>query len=194
MNKNIGIYKITSPSGRIYIGQSMNLERRINEYKKLNNCKGQSKLYLSLIKYGAENHIYEIIELCDLKIINERERFWQEYFECVTKGLNCILVKTSEKKMIVSDEVRKKMSESGKGKKQSKEHIQKRVNSKNGYVHSEETKNKMANKRNKLIIDLSNGIYYKNIIEAAFALDIKKSTLQAMISGRFKNKTNLIYA
>lgn len=34
----IGIYKITSPSTRIYIGQSLNLESRVKNYEKL-NCK-----------------------------------------------------------------------------------------------------------------------------------------------------------
>jgi hypothetical protein len=31
----VGIYKITSPSGKVYIGQSINIERRIKEYKNL---------------------------------------------------------------------------------------------------------------------------------------------------------------
>lgn len=33
MEKICGIYKITSPSGRIYIEQSRNIKRRISEYK-----------------------------------------------------------------------------------------------------------------------------------------------------------------
>lgn len=31
----IGIYKITSPSNKIYIGQSTNITRRWDEYRKL---------------------------------------------------------------------------------------------------------------------------------------------------------------
>ena len=191
---SIGIYKITSPSGRVYIGQSMDIERRFKGYKKLNNCKGQSKLYKSLIKYGTLNHTYEVIELCEIEMLNERERFWQEYFDCVCKGLNCALVKTSEKKMIMSDEVRAKMSKSGKGKKQSKEHVENRMKSKKGYRHSEETKRKIANKHSKLILNLSNGIFYENTIEAAHSLSIKPVTLQAMMCGRNRNRTPLIYA
>ena len=194
MTKSIGIYKITSPSGRVYIGQSMNIERRFRGYKTLINCKGQTKLYRSFLKYGSINHTYEIIELCELSMLNERERFWQEYFECITNGLNCALVKTSEKKMIMSDEVRAKMSKSGKGKKQSVEHVLSRVKSKKGYSHSEQTKKKLAEKRNKLIIDLSTGIFYNNTIEAAYSLNMKLPTFQAMMCGRNKNKTSLIYA
>ena len=47
----IGIYKITSPTKKIYIGQSINIEYRIESYKKLIRCKKQIKLYNSLKKY-----------------------------------------------------------------------------------------------------------------------------------------------
>lgn len=33
MNKLIGIYKITSPTDRIYIGQSKDINKRFNSYK-----------------------------------------------------------------------------------------------------------------------------------------------------------------
>jgi hypothetical protein len=36
----IGIYKIINPKGKTYIGQSINIEKRWNGYKKL-HCKGQ---------------------------------------------------------------------------------------------------------------------------------------------------------
>jgi predicted GIY-YIG superfamily endonuclease len=36
---SIGIYKITSPSNKIYIGQSINIERRIKQYKLLKEIK-----------------------------------------------------------------------------------------------------------------------------------------------------------
>jgi group I intron endonuclease len=59
----IGIYKITSPTNKIYIGQSVDIERRFKEYKRL-NCKKQTKLYFSLKKHGVENHVFEILEEC----------------------------------------------------------------------------------------------------------------------------------
>lgn len=57
-----GIYKITNPKGRIYIGQSKNLDERLIRYKKLQCCKNQLFLYRSFLKYGIENHIFEIVE------------------------------------------------------------------------------------------------------------------------------------
>lgn len=56
----IGIYKITSPSGRIYIGQSWDIDQRFDYYKRP-RCKKQRKLYNSLRKYSSESHIFEII-------------------------------------------------------------------------------------------------------------------------------------
>jgi group I intron endonuclease len=56
----VGIYKITSPSNKIYIGQSWNIYNRKSTYKST-KCKGQPKLYESLKKYGWENHLFEVI-------------------------------------------------------------------------------------------------------------------------------------
>ena len=58
-----GIYKITSPTGKIYIGQAVDVNKRWSEYN-LNNSNliKQPKIYRSLIKYGIDNHKFEIIE------------------------------------------------------------------------------------------------------------------------------------
>ena len=49
MNKNIGIYKITNPKGKVYIGQSININKRWNAYRNL-KLKSQTKLLNSLKK------------------------------------------------------------------------------------------------------------------------------------------------
>ena len=69
----IGIYKITSPTNKIYIGKSFNVENRINEYKYVGRRKSQHKLNNSINKHGLENHIFEIIEECNLENIDERQ-------------------------------------------------------------------------------------------------------------------------
>ena len=62
----VGIYKITSPSGRIYIGQSKDLNRRERDYQKyIKDSNSQVKLLASINKYNWENHIFEIIEECE---------------------------------------------------------------------------------------------------------------------------------
>lgn len=76
---NIGIYKITSPSGKIYIGQSINIIKRFKNYKCL-SCKDQPIIFNSFKKYGVENHIFEIIEECAVEQLNEREIYWKQYY------------------------------------------------------------------------------------------------------------------
>lgn len=90
----VGIYKLTSPSGKVYIGQSWNIERRFNkDYKYACNLKHQSLLYNSLIKYGCENHkkeiIHELPKNTTQETLNYWEKFyWKQYVDARIKVLN----------------------------------------------------------------------------------------------------------
>jgi group I intron endonuclease len=83
----IGIYKITNPIGQIYIGQSKDVEKRIYGHK---NRRTYSKVGYSLNQYGVGAHVFEIIEECSAEILNERERYWQDYYKVMVPkiGLN----------------------------------------------------------------------------------------------------------
>lgn len=85
----IGIYKITSPSGRIYIGQSINIDRRKRYYKIL-KCKNQPKIYRSLKKYGWDKHKFEVIHQCTKEELNDLEVYYIELYQCFNSefGLN----------------------------------------------------------------------------------------------------------
>lgn len=118
MNKHkiIGIYKITSPTGRIYVGQSVNVRDRERKYSQC-NCKNQVRLHRSILKYGWANHVFELIEECYFEELNKRERHWQEFYNCMDKktGLNCNLTGTNELKKVHSEETKKKIGMSNKG-------------------------------------------------------------------------------
>jgi group I intron endonuclease len=90
-NAIIGIYKITSPSGKIYIGQSTNINKRWKLHIGMYFSHGINKIKRSLLKYGPENHIFEIIEECTLEQLNEREIYWINYYNSVKEGLNISL-------------------------------------------------------------------------------------------------------
>jgi group I intron endonuclease len=114
-----GIYKITSPSGRVYVGQSKDIENRWASYRKA-NCKQQRVLFNSLLKYGWINHIFEIIEECDADNLNCQERFWQDFYQVGErgKGLNCILTgcgELKEKKILAYRNTTVKNKSTGKG-------------------------------------------------------------------------------
>lgn len=156
----IGIYKITNPKGRIYIGQSVDIEKRVYQYSIL-NCPEQPKIFNSLKKYGFHSHIFDILCICEVEKLNDLERHYQEMFDVVKNGLNCKLTKTNDRSGYYSEESRLKMSlaQKGKkqslitirrrsisqtGKKQSQETIDKKRLSNKGYFHSEETRIKIS--------------------------------------------------
>lgn len=130
-----GIYKITSPTGRVYIGQSVDINHRFGSYIKMYvKNEGQVKLYRSFLKHGVENHSFEIIEECSEEELNCRERFWQDDFDVLNGGLNCRLTKTEDKSGKVSNETLSKMSQASIG----NQHWL-------GKTHSQETKDKIGN-------------------------------------------------
>lgn len=110
----IGIYKITNPKDKVYIGQSKNIERRWVEYNKLRRCKNQVKLYNSLQKHGPKNHTFEIIEECSIEQLNEREIYWGEHYGVL--GENGLNLKIGDGRGKCSEETKQKISKSNKGK------------------------------------------------------------------------------
>lgn len=106
----IGIYKITSPTKKVYVGQSIDIEKRFSIYKRL-TCKGQIKLYNSFVKHGVENHLFEILCECNIHELNEKERYYQDLYSCVGKnGLNLKLTKTTDRNCQISNETKLKIS------------------------------------------------------------------------------------
>jgi group I intron endonuclease len=106
-----GIYKITSPTNKIYIGKSKNIYIRWQSYKSL-NCKTQIKIYNSLKKHGVENHTFEIIHICLLNELNALEKYYINYFDCCNSktGLNSMFneeVLQKRKKTIEIKRIRK---------------------------------------------------------------------------------------
>jgi group I intron endonuclease len=144
-SKIIGIYKITCMiTGRIYIGQSWNITQRFYRYKSF-GCKGQVKLYNSLVKYGIKNHIFEVVECCEIKALNKRERYWQDFYDATSRnGLNLRLTESDEKPRTCSDETKRKISLKNKGRIVSEETRKKLSLAGKGRVFSVESRKKMS--------------------------------------------------
>lgn len=101
----VGIYKITNPNGKIYIGQSWNIKRRKNNYSN-HNSKSKTSIFNSIKKYGWKTHKFEVI--CELpfdisqEVLDAYETFyWQQYIDCKFKMLN-IRYPGSKGKMVSS--------------------------------------------------------------------------------------------
>ena len=155
-----GIYKIVSPINRIYIGQSVNIYARWSWYIK-NSSKRQPRLHRSFLKYGVENHKFEIIKICDLSELNYFEKIYSDIYNTFNNinGLNVrecggskgklseetkLKMSISHKNKIFSDEHKRKLSESHKGKKHSADHRKNIGLSHIGKKHSIESKQKMS--------------------------------------------------
>lgn len=89
--KIIGIYKITSPNNRIYIGQSRDCNTRKRRYSNL-ECLKQRRLYNSIKKYGWDAHKFEVIKECSIEKLNESEKYYVDLYQSFNSvhGLNLI--------------------------------------------------------------------------------------------------------
>ena len=111
--KICGIYKITSPSGRTYIGQSTDIKSRWRNYKGGYGYKEQTRLRRSMEKYGYDNHIFEVVVEAEEDDLNKLERYWQDHYDVLdrNKGMNCKLTATDAKKAKHSEETKSKISQ-----------------------------------------------------------------------------------
>ena len=83
----IGIYKITrKETGKSYIGQSNDITRRFKEHI----FKNEIPIDKAIQKYGKENFEFEILEECSLEELDEKERYWINYYNTYKGfGYNC---------------------------------------------------------------------------------------------------------
>ena len=89
-NKTCGIYKITNIlNGMCYVGQTVNFADRWKQHIKRGvgaDPITQNKLYPAMQKDGVQNFTFEIIEECPQSKLNEREQYWQDFFEAKKFG------------------------------------------------------------------------------------------------------------
>jgi group I intron endonuclease len=145
----IGIYKITSPTNKVYIGQSWNIEKRKSKYKNL-DCERQPKIYNSLLKYGWEEHKFQVIHELPIDVsqdvLDTYEIFYiNQYKDC---GIELMNVKEGGGYGKHNQETKDKIRQNNLGKKQSEETKKKRSNSLKGKKCGEmtnEMKEKISN-------------------------------------------------
>jgi len=115
------IYKLTSPSGKSYIGQSVNFESRYNKYK--NNSTGSIGKYISnaISKHGGiEKFTIEFLFISprtddikkDKNMLDQLELQYIKKFDTRVNGYNLTNGGKGSFKRLVSEETRKKLSES----------------------------------------------------------------------------------
>ena len=105
-----GIYKITAKhSGKVYIGQSIDIYNRWMGHWKQVNQGDSSYIHNVMRKYGKDGFIFEIVERCSQDIINEREKYWIKFYDSYNNGYNLTTGGEGVKGKIRSEEERENM-------------------------------------------------------------------------------------
>jgi group I intron endonuclease len=166
-------------NGKIYVGQAKDFKSRLRCHKyHTKSNKKNSPFYAALKKYGWDNFIINIIEKCDVEMLNEREEYWIKEKNCLYPyGYN--LMKGGNQ-YEMSDETKKKISESRKGIKFSDKHIENLKKSHIGNKLSEETKKKLS--------EINKG----KIHSEDTRLKLRYSNPNRKEVGRFDNSGNLV--
>jgi group I intron endonuclease len=118
------IYKITSPTGRIYIGKAVNFAARYATYRN-RLAEGQPALHNSFLKHGFESHLFEILETNHVDKLAELEIKYIEEYKSFAKvnenGLNLTKGGDGSLGRVDSEEVKGKRASSNRGTKRSEE-------------------------------------------------------------------------
>ena len=126
MNKIIGIYKITNlKNNKIYVGSAINIGNRFKTHKRLlkNNKHFNNHLQSAYNKYGEDYFKYEIIEITSAEVMLEKECHWINLLNANNSeyGYNKRINVTSNLGIKLSDETKKKLSDSHLGHKRSED-------------------------------------------------------------------------
>lgn len=181
------IYKIETPSKRVYIGQTIDLDTRKRYYSN-NNCERQKVLFNSLKKYGFDSCKFDIIEEVLNDDLDKKERYYIDYFKSNIskypefKGLNLTDGGVGVRGYVWNDEQRANLSKVRIGNDYAK-----------GFIHTTETRSKISDAQKKLILDESTGVFYFGLKEAGNAINISSITLGSWLRGFSPNKSKLKY-
>jgi len=190
----IGIYKITNPKNKIYIGQSIDIERRFQEYKRL-QCVQSIKIFNSLKKYGWENHTFEILEECLIEQLHEKEEKYILLFNSHTNGLNIKLASkpswTGKKRPEHSEFL--KNNGSGLSYKRTKEHKDNLREKLSGRKLSKEICDKISQnkigKKVKKIQCIETQEIFNSIKECSEKMNISKGCICSFVKGNYPYST-----
>jgi len=191
--KIASIYRITSPTGKIYIGQSIDVEYRFYVGYKVGKPRQQMLIFKSITKHGLYNHVFELIHILDTKELDKDQTIselnkletlciteFKSFIDHSKNGLNLSMGGDNKSH---SEQSKKKISEANKGKVNSPETREKIRQSKIGSKSSDETNMKNSIRQ----IGNKNHFYGKKHTEEA------KSKMSKWKSDNYKGENHPNY-
>lgn len=192
------IYKIEHKVNHmIYIGQTYRtFNERLAEHLK---TKRNYHVDNALRKYGVQNFYLDVLEEVEDNLLDERERYWIEFYDCVSpKGYNNTYGGEGGK---MSEHTKQKISNSLKGRfvgelnpmfgKPSP--MRGKVGAMRGKKHSKETIQKIIESRTgenscvaRPVICLETGVYFISAKQASEEMGISRSSLSCALRGKQK--------
>lgn len=200
-----GVYEIKNKKNeKRYIGSSQNINNRLCHHLSLLRNNNHHSIYLQRAwnKHGKDNFVFKPLLYCD----PETTLFFEQL--CIDRLIpeyniaKC--AEASARGAKRSKETRRKIGEVQKGRIVSKKLIEKRVKSREGYRHSEYTKEKIRisvlnrnktkegkiSRKNaidatcKKVLCLDNNIVYSSIKEAAKNLGVNSGKISCVANGK----------
>lgn len=187
--KKIGIYQIKSNlNNRIYIGSSIDIRRRWKIHKSQLSLGNHHSIILQrhYDKYGKDDLVFSILELCEEDNLIKVE---QAYLDHKKPYFNIRKTADSNKGIVRTEETKQKIRAFNLGKKLSDETRLKMSLRMKGNQYT----NGIPAKNSKKVICEQTGVVFNKIQDAADYLGIKRTTLNAKLSGQNKNNTTLKY-
>lgn len=139
-----GVYEIRNlKNNKVYIGSAVSIYKRIGNHKNAlrRNTHCNVKLQRAWIKYGEDNFLFSIKDIAsDKNDLVTREQYFIDLHDSVKDGYNIAPNAYSSLGRKATKETKDKLSAASKGRKWSKERLEKRI----GIKASEETKNKIS--------------------------------------------------
>lgn len=224
MSKIAGIYKLTNKvNGKVYIGQSVDLERRMRRYGR-GDVVGLKKLEPAFKKYGIDAFKIEYLFTTSKKyrhlnyLLGTLELAFTKRYDSVNNGYNC---KYGEVLGKMSEETKDRISKSMKGKvagvnngmygkkhkketikkfrarKRTKEQIEATASAARGKPRPYDVRKKLSVAHSKPVIQYSKeGIFireYKSIKDAAKAMGISTGSISMCCHERTKTGRGYVW-
>ena len=199
------IYMYTSPSGRSYIGQTVNEKNRKAHHKTMTSRDSDFAIYRAFRKYGYDKFKYK--RLCTITasdnvlndILNRLEIFYIKYYNTFKEGYNETIGGLGTKSRPHSIEVRELMSKRAKELiiERGEAHHLHKYKFKKGQRMGTDTPNygkyKSEHPGAKRVLDITTGETHGSLLDLADELGVKDNTAWKWLNGRGSRRRDFIY-